>query len=161
MKLLPIILFLLSCQTFQIAQKVSYETEELRKYAELFEKYSRIIEPDNPTEITSLTIRFADLASPRIGLCSLWVGLPPVIEIDRTYWAKASDTEKEVIMLHELGHCVLRRDHIDTLNANGEPISIMYPNSSVFRIYLESKRYYLFELFSIKDDWSYFSSPTY
>jgi hypothetical protein len=161
MKMLMILLITLSCQTFGTAKNVSYETEEFRKYAELFEKYSRDIEPDSPTEITELTIRFAKLSSPRVGLCSLWVGLPPLIEIDRAYWAKASDTEKEVVMLHELGHCVLKRDHISTVNADGEPVSIMYPNNSVARVYLEAKRYYLFELFSIKNDWSYFSSPTY
>lgn len=161
MKLLPIMLFLLSCQTFGTAQRVFYETREFRKYAELFEKYSRIIEPENPTKITDLEIRFADLEQPQIGLCSRWIGSPPLIEIDRTYWSKANSVEKEVVMLHELGHCVLRRDHLRTLNADGEPISIMYPNNSTSFFYLAAKRYYLYELFSIKNDWSYFSSPAY
>lgn len=153
MKFLPIILFLLGCQTFGTTSKNIYETEEMRKYAELFEKYSLMVEPEHPTKITNLEIKYAKLAAPHIGMCSVTVSRGPLIELDPDYWAKATDTQKEVVLMHELAHCILRRDHLPDVNAEGVPLSIMYPNNLVAEYYLEAKSYYLHELFSIKNDW--------
>lgn len=34
------------------------------------------------------------------------------ITIDKTFWASATDLQKEYVVFHELGHCFLKRDHI-------------------------------------------------
>ena len=47
------------------------------------------------------------------------------IRIDEDYWKKASALEKEFLVFHELGHCVLGRSHDDTSSANGACMSMM------------------------------------
>lgn len=45
----------------------------------------------------------------------------------RAYWEKASNLQKEQLIFHELGHCVLNLPHDASRNENGVPKSIMYP----------------------------------
>jgi hypothetical protein len=155
-KLLSTLLFIASCQTIGSAfrQKEVYESEEFRKYVRLFEKYSREVKPEEPVKVRDLIIKFDKLDKPNIGQCRIWPGRTPVIAVDPDNWAVASDTEKEVLMLHELGHCVLRREHKADLSPNGTPISMMYPTVVVKYDYEDYKLYYLYELFSIRDDWT-------
>ena len=45
----------------------------------------------------------------------------------RSAWDKYSETEREVLVWHELGHCVLGLGHDARVDVDG-PVSIMYPN---------------------------------
>jgi len=45
--------------------------------------------------------------------------------IDQDYWATATDLEKEFVIFHELGHCVLNREHLDSSDNQGNCVSIM------------------------------------
>jgi hypothetical protein len=95
-----------------------------------------------------------------IGMCAAGPGVSshPTITIDHDYWVSSSELEKTGIVFHELGHCVLFRQHTsDKINvsvvlANKEyslifpfieepksnlgtgtisvPMSMMYPNTS-------------------------------
>ncbi len=47
-----------------------------------------------------------------VGLCSNQED-PNHIMIDEGFWNQASSMKKELIILHELGHCVLKRSHND------------------------------------------------
>ena len=51
-----------------------------------------------------------------LGQCNLKTHL---ITLSESYWMTASDTEREALMFHELGHCVLGRRHDD----GGMPVS--------------------------------------
>jgi hypothetical protein len=51
----------------------------------------------------------------------------------------------EMIIMHELGHCVLERDHVEALNEYGQPMSVMHPNG-VTNAYKENREYYIQEL---------------
>lgn len=50
------------------------------------------------------------------------------VSINSTYWATADDTEKMLLVYHELGHCVLGHGHDkDTDPVTGCPLSVMNP----------------------------------
>jgi hypothetical protein len=58
-----------------------------------------------------LKINFTTLLeTPTIGLC-LDSGQ---VYISRGFWKRASTTQKELVIFHELGHCVLGLSHTDT-----------------------------------------------
>jgi hypothetical protein len=74
----------------------------------------------------------------------------PEVTIDRKYWAISSELDKQTVIHHELAHCLLRKGHNDSVNADGYPVSIMntYSVSEEFPIYLyEHWDEYLDELY--------------
>lgn len=71
------------------------------------------------------------------------------IVISRKQWDKLDTAQREEMMYHELGHCVLRRDHrSDTNPTTHIPSSMMYPNILPGKVYLAHKEAYLRELFT-------------
>jgi hypothetical protein len=81
------------------------------------------------------------------GLCTLSDASSPTVSIDPTYWSVASDAQKENLVFHELGHCLLSRVHVTTLNADGTPASMMFPYTLAGSIYLQNHAEYIAELF--------------
>jgi len=128
--------------------KYDVETEDLERYVEEFERLSV---GRNEKHVTALVVKFADLEDPVTGLCELYTKQSPVISIDRSYWAGADDAERENLMFHELGHCVLRRGHLET-RKDLKPVSIMFPSLIPFH-YKGDRVGYVNELFSIEGDW--------
>lgn len=84
-----------------------------------------------------------------IGQCDVEHNTPTVI-VYKPYWDTASQGDREELIWHELGHCLLGRYHDDRLRANGQPASIM--NSIHFSpaIIGADPLYYRDELFSGK-----------
>ena len=72
------------------------------------------------------------------------------VTIDANFWNNASQNLREFVVFHELGHCVLNRDHEEGAFANGICISIMRSGLEDCRdAYNPNNRnYYLDELFS-------------
>ena len=72
------------------------------------------------------------------------------VTIDLEFWNRFSDNVKEMIVFHELGHCVLGRGHKEGQLTNGQCVSIMRSGVEPCRdIYNAStKDYYLEELFN-------------
>ncbi|MEM1122962.1 MAG: hypothetical protein AAGJ18_21135 [Bacteroidota bacterium] len=60
-----------------------------------------------------------------VGLCNHRLDQPNHVIIDKRFWDKASNSAKEMIIFHELGHCYLKRGHTDEKNADGTCASIM------------------------------------
>ncbi len=60
-----------------------------------------------------------------IGQCAHDPTKPNTVIVDRIYWDTATDLEREFVVFHELGHCVLNREHLDASDAQGNCISIM------------------------------------
>ncbi len=83
-----------------------------------------------------------------IGMCTAKAG-DHTITVDKTYWSQATPLLREFLIFHELGHCVLQREHLDTKNTNGTCTSIMHSGSTNCRnIYSSATRKaYLDELF--------------
>ena len=74
---------------------------------------------------------------------------PNKVVIDVNYWNNATEAEKEFIIFHELGHCFLEREHLDTRNSDGTCVSIMHSSPSVcsFNLTDQNRKDYLNELF--------------
>jgi hypothetical protein len=102
-----------------------------------------------------IEVDFNELPFPNVGRCyyAFYLDGPQKdqrvnlnIEIDPIFWEEASQTEKEVLVFHELGHCVLNREHNESLiSEQNIPKSIMYPY--IFETEYEMYRnYYINEL---------------
>ena len=74
---------------------------------------------------------------------------PKKVIIDVNYWANASESEKEFIIFHELGHCFLDRSHLDASNNDGTCVSIMHsnPGACFFELTDDNRKDYMNELF--------------
>ena len=60
-----------------------------------------------------------------LGQCKSYSDGSKKVIIDQPFWDNASDLEREYVVFHELGHCILGRDHNDTKDSNGKCVSIM------------------------------------
>lgn len=75
------------------------------------------------------------------------------IDIDQLCWNFASDTEREILVFHELGHALLDRVHNDWKLPNGRNRSIMFAGDycDIYASYndcqLDIREYYIDELF--------------
>ena len=68
------------------------------------------------------------------------------IIISRPDWDNLSNNHREVLIFHELGHCMLDRDHTTNLLSNNEVASIMWP-SIQGKFFGARRSYYIDELF--------------
>ena len=59
------------------------------------------------------------------GSCRFGNHINNAVTIDQEFWSRSSDLFKEFVVFHELGHCVLLRDHDESADANGRCLSIM------------------------------------
>lgn len=70
-----------------------------------------------------------------------------LIAIDFEAWQSLSGLEREQLVFHELGHCVLGRPDTDEIKDN-LPSSIMHLNMIDEQVYSKNRAEYLEELFS-------------
>lgn len=82
--------------------------------------------------ISDLVVRFKDIPKEDetktiLGRCWLSSTESPTIDIDPEEWERLGPTSKHLLMYHEMGHCVLKRDHFD----DGDSIMNTYLLSSV------------------------------
>lgn len=132
--------------------------EELSEYIEdfiyLMNQYG--VQPLIPlSDVTFVMESLAHISSKTAGRCIVDDQLIATIRIDTTHWDKYDDWGREILVFHELGHCVLLRDHnnVWTEEIPYRPVSIMNANiigSPIYRLHYESYRE---ELFSITGDW--------
>lgn len=104
-----------------------------------------------------IPIRFAKLGySPEEGgtngMCRIFTNsngelLSRFVEIDSVFFSVAPEGQRRELVLHEMGHCSLRRPHRND-TANGIPLSIMYPTTLSNSLFLGRLQTYLSELFS-------------
>jgi hypothetical protein len=127
-------------------------------YVQEFEQAAK----DNGLDLKGVSyeipITFDDLNKPMAGRCDLGLlGIAgPKILIDRSTWGWSPETQKKLIIFHELGHCVLHRAHNDgTMEMEGAnppvwPTSIMNADILNEKLYEQQKNEYDHELFSIE-----------
>lgn len=84
-----------------------------------------------------------------LGQCHFSEQAPNIVEVDNQFWNRATDMEKEYVVFHELGHCVLGKDHNDARNTDGTCSSIMQSGLTSCRVTYNSsnRESYLNELF--------------
>ena len=85
------------------------------------------------------------------GTCTFHSQMPNRIIIDEGFWSQSSDLFREMVIFHELGHCVLYRGHREDAFGNGACVSIMRSGvdgcSDNYR--QNTRAYYLDELFGL------------
>lgn len=120
-----------------------------------FEKYVAVFETMYDINV-DVNVKFSKLSWPTVAMCSRAFHMnssDSVIEVDRDFWATASEHSKQFTIHHELGHCVFGLSHNDAIGKVGNyynvPLSIMnkinFGYSSVFK---DNEDYYYGELFS-------------
>lgn len=143
--------------------KQVYDPRSISGIDPAFKPYVDVFESKYGSSIGDIPIQFADLTYPTIGTCTRWSSGHRQIVVDKDYWDNpdVQDSAKLGLILHELGHCVLNRDHVNSLYyyagthvAGHIPYSIMYPYNFYSNNYLELESYYLEELFHPTDKYS-------
>jgi len=86
-----------------------------------------------------------------IGQCKSYADGAKEVVVDNGYWDNATELEKEYVVFHELGHCLLDRAHDDSRTNNGFCTSIMQSGDNSCRsMYTEANRDVLLdELFGL------------
>lgn len=96
-----------------------------------------------------LPVNFDETPPGEIGLCVTYhrvTGTYREVLIDRSSWFFMDHWQREMLVFHELGHCVLGRKHDSTL-INGWPRSLMYPQAAA----ISSSRYKTYRDFYVKE----------
>jgi len=155
--LLIILSLLVSCSS---RPRIIQIDPQLRPYYDRFVIESRA--HGKNASISEIIIEFADLGTNSgldgsflNGVCIRQGSSAPTIEINSASisgysWQDTDDTHKEMVMFHELGHCVLFRVHTTAeTNVNNQviPVSLMAPFLLDETIYSNNREYYLSELF--------------
>ena len=87
------------------------------------------------------TIPQISTAGRTVGVCFRGPNTTPTIKIDRDFWNGSTNVRKMILMYHELGHCVLKRGHVNTR-------SLMLPSLILPAEFVYFKDFYLDELFN-------------
>lgn len=73
-----------------------------------------------------LTGRIANIDGVNVaGGCNFHGESPNEIVLDATFWSTLSFLQREMIVMHELGHCVLYREHREAMDVTGRCLSVM------------------------------------
>lgn len=102
--------------------EVKFVEEDIKEHVRVFSQlYNNEV---------NIEIRYAKLSLNVVGLCYSYSDGVNRIEIDKEEYESYSYYGKQQLIFHELGHCVLNRDHVSTkFNWRGVeiPTSVMYP----------------------------------
>ena len=118
-----------------------YVDSEFRRYVDRFNEYAQ--DYGVKVDTSNVGIMFMNKTDNKsvVGSCYK-LGYIRIITIDEVFWRYASPLERELVLFHELGHCVLNRDH-----CRYSSLSIMYPYLISVRDYAVLRSSYLKELF--------------
>ena len=115
-------------------------------YVSRFEAASQSV--GKPVTVTNLIIRDGAMESPyENGACVIANGQTPTITIKASAWALLTEPERESLIFHELGHCILGRAHNNNVNGSGDPVSLMNPYPIGPQTYSANRDGYIVELF--------------
>lgn len=119
----------------------------VKKFKALSRKYGRSLDTNG------LVVKFtSDIDFGTLGICSTGGGLGPEIRVSESAWFNSSPQEREMVIFHELGHCLLGRKHTDvsaqTSNQKGRCLSIMASSGAKIEDYINNHQSYMVELFT-------------
>lgn len=147
------ILMITSCAPFERPNSL-YIDPAFQYYVTLFE--TEAAARGFNIKIVNLIMIFSDQfnGTNTLAECETWTDRTPVIRIGTEFWNDyQNESTREQVIDHELGHCILNRDHKDTyVNMGSRTIP-----SSIMATYLFSdfyfdtyRDYYLDELFGLR-----------
>lgn len=137
MRLFPILIFLVltgltGCQSSSSPEPVQYSVPaEVEPYVQSFRDEAK--KRNNPVSITNLIVTFGAVQQEDVcGQCILDSGKTPriILNNDSFCWQQASKDERECLVFHELGHCLLNRAHKADRFPKGMFASLMNPNDT-------------------------------
>lgn len=140
-----LLIFSLLFVSCSVGQSVNVEPQ-YKKYVDLFQKESARV--GHPVVIKSLSIESrVTLGGNILAQCRMFNFPNPIILVSRYWWNKTNETQHEIVLLHEISHCILNRYHRNDLYPNGRPKSLM--NAVLFeeKLYLDHRDEYIRELF--------------
>jgi hypothetical protein len=119
---------------------------ELETYVDYFQDVALLY--NVRIELKNITIEFADQYPVKgwVGLCDTSSATISKVTFLRSYFNKISLEQRYALVLHELGHCVLKKGH-DATMIDKCPTSIMHPSDGLGGCYFKNQDYYLTELF--------------
>lgn len=106
-----------------------------------------------PVQVQELVMKFGPLSNPHErAICTVVEDEPPTVIVNQNTWGSLDDGERESLVFHELGHCILRRKHITQVDqSTGVPVSLMNPYALDSGTYENHKTHYHSELFEVKE----------
>ena len=128
-----LLLLILSCQSSQTTgpEPIQYSVPaEVEPYVKSFRDEAG--KRNNPVSTANLIITFGTVLTEDIcGQCLLENGKTPRITLngDAFCWQQANKEEREGLVFHELGHCLLRLAHQTDKFPNGAYKSLMNPDN--------------------------------
>lgn len=145
-----LILFLIACSTTaEQAPRYSYKYVDKRaiKYVKRFEKFAGFKIPFvRIAFVQSFGIKHEKKKT--IGLCTK---IDMQIYLPGYKWDDMTDLEKEELVFHEIGHCVLGRGHNEHKIKDSKcPYSIMWPKQIGDKCYKRYRKHYIKELLEYK-----------
>ena len=119
-------------------------------YVATFEKAAAFA--GKPQNVTNLVIKFGPVDSKDYAAECMGGTWPPEVHVDPTKWSWLNEDGKTALILHEMGHCILNRSHVQApivVNPAGEPYwsSIMHSPCPTPVMYQSYRDYYWKELF--------------
>lgn len=109
-----------------------------------------------PPKFNTLTLKFSTEApdidqktgDTTIGYTTQYTTDFPIITINVMTWIQMNDAQRYLLIAHEMGHAIWKRDHDETLLPDFSQKSIMAPVMFNVDIFKKKREYYLRELFS-------------
>ncbi len=150
MNKLYFLLLIILCFTCNEDENPVIVESELQPYFERFKQAGIARGVNVDFDAIPIEGRVANLFDSNVnGWCSLNEEDPREIIIDDSFWSNASEFDKEFIIMHELGHCYLNRLHDDSIDGDGNCVSIMHSTTEtcVFPYNDDTRDAYLDELF--------------
>lgn len=149
--LLVLALFLSGCAGTMKPIKIYSVPAELQPYVDMFiyEAAQRGKHYTIDNLIMQVNNSFSDTYA--LGTCELFIN-PTIVLQENFFHNWGTAINKEQVVFHEFGHCLLGRGHNDTMIAhNGETIFKSIMNSYMFNQYYYGtyRDYYLDELFGV------------
>lgn len=119
-------------------------------HPDLAEYYSRFLDEANKRGVRvysgPIIIKFVgELEGTVIGRCDSYLHKREVL-IESSFWNTSNEYDREILVFHELGHCLLDQDHRDH-RIGTRHASIMNPTQIWWIFYKEYREEYLDELF--------------
>jgi len=131
-------------------KKPVLEVGQFMPYVQSFQQQAKTHGQD--VAVTDLIVKFGPMENKyERGICEINGDTTPTILINEEAWNQMSEDEREPLLYHELGHCVLKRKHRADQMSAGVPASLMNPYTIAGWTYDQYKTYYIQELFSQKD----------
>lgn len=114
-----ITLLIVNCSKLKVNDQ-NFQAPELLPFILDFEREFGVI-IDFPVTIGKIEPKFA-------GLCYKWSSGAKKITIAKDIYERHKSDYYAIqqLVYHELGHCALYLDHLDSIDNNGYPLSIMY-----------------------------------